>query len=231
MEFAIDAMDATANPLSPSSSPPKERAAEAAGTTPEPRDALSDREIVRIVLDGRSELFEQLVFRYEKAVYHHVRRMVGQTEEAEDLTQDTFVKAYSNLGRYRERWKFKTWLFRIATNAAISALRKRRSVLSLDAPHEGVPLEALPDPHGHSPRAHASASETMRRLRRALGDLPAQARAVFQLRYFEEMDVQEVARAVGRKPGAVAVMLHRTREKLSEILFGESDGAEKKVSR
>ena len=230
MEFAIDAMDATAKPPSPSPASPEGSPAEAEGTASEPRDALSDRELVRIVLEGRSELFEQLVFRYEKPVYRHVHRMVGQAEEAEDLTQDTFVKAYSNLGRYRERWEFKTWLFRIATNAAISALRRRRATVSLDAPNEGAPFEALPDPRGRSPRAHASASETMRRLRRAVDDLPAQARAMFRLRYFEEMGVQEIARVVGRKPGTVAVTLHRTREKLSDLLFGGPGGAKKRVS-
>lgn len=91
---------------------------------PEPIDPPPDSVVVRRVLADETAQFEQLVLRYEEIIYRRLFRMVGSIEEAEDLTQETFVRAYSNLAQYDDHFPFRPWLFRIATSAAIRAQRK-----------------------------------------------------------------------------------------------------------
>ena len=100
---------------------------------------LEDGEIVRRILSGEEDLFEVLVRRYQARVVSHVSRMVGVREDAIDLSQEIFLKVFQALDRFNPSYKFSTWLFRIAGNAAIDHLRKRRP--------RTVPLEA-PDPEG-----------------------------------------------------------------------------------
>src|SRR5262245_53880188 len=100
---------------------------------------LDDGEIVRRILAGEDALFETLVRRYQVRVVSHVTRMVGSREDALDLSQEIFLKVFQALDRFNPAYKFSTWLFRIAGNAAIDHLRKR--------PPRTVPLE-VPDPEG-----------------------------------------------------------------------------------
>lgn len=192
---------------------------------PETVEPMSDSAVVRLVLAGGTAHFEQLVLRYEKPIYRHVFRMLGNVEDAEDLTQETFAGAYSNLSRYDDRFPFRAWLYRIATNTAITALRKRRNHQSLDDPAAFREAGGPPDPRARSPRSLAAVSETLWRLEEAMKDISPLARAAFNLRYSEEMDVKEIADTLDRKPGAIAVLLHRTRRQLAGRLFGEKSNA------
>src|SRR5215475_23847 len=103
---------------------------------------LDDGELVRRILAGEDALFETLVRRYQVRVVSHVTRMVGSRDDALDLSQEIFLKVFQALDRFNPAYKFSTWLFRIAGNAAIDHLRKRRP--------RTVPLEA-PDPEGGAP--------------------------------------------------------------------------------
>ena len=117
----------------------------------------ADADLVRRILHGEESLFEALVRRYQARVVAHVARMVGSREDALDLTQEIFLKVFGALDRYNPEFKFSTWLFRIAGNAAIDHLRKRRP--------KTVPLE-IPDPEsrsGVSARTASSAALTSAR--------------------------------------------------------------------
>lgn len=184
-----------------------------------------DCEVVQAVLAGQKARFELLVTRYERKIFRHVYRMTRNVEDAEDLTQETFAKAYRALTSYREAFPFRSWLFQIATNATISALRKRRPHRSLDEAEDLDQGALLHDRRAKSPRAQAATAEMIRRLKDAVRTLSPLAQAVFNMRYGEEMKIEEIARTLESKPGAVTVVLHRARRRLAELLSADASNA------
>lgn len=184
----------------------------------------SDQEIARRTLAGQREAFETLVRRYERPIYIHLLRMLGRPEDAEDLTQETFLKALRGLAGYDPGQPFRAWLYRIATNTAISALRRRGPLLvSLDGDGEGGPPLDVADPRGISAVEIMGRQEMAAQLEAAVAALPAEGAALINLRYREGMSFDEIAGVLGRKPGAIAVALHRLRHRLRELVFGGKD--------
>jgi RNA polymerase sigma-70 factor (ECF subfamily) len=182
------------------------------------RNKADQRDAER-TLAGDKRAFAEIVARRERGLYRHVLRLVGSAEEAEDIVQETFLKAYRGLAGYNPQAgaSFSAWLFRIGTNEALSALRRRRPNASLeDAAAEEEPCPAA------SPARAAESRELAEKLWEAVEELSPESAAMFQLRYREEMSVEEIAEAVGKKPNAVAAALHRAREKLREKLFGSA---------
>jgi len=160
-------------------------------------DGLADDEIVRRILRGEEDLFELLVRRYQARVLGHVARMVGQREDALDLTQEIFIKVFQALDRYNAQYKFSTWLFRIAGNAAIDHLRKKRP--------RTVPLEAS-DPNSSrqvssieykspelDPYADLRNTERGEAISRAIQELPPEFRELITLRHFAGLSYEEIA--------------------------------------
>lgn len=195
----------------------REAAPEAAGP--------SDQEVVRRTLEGRREAFETLVRRYERPIYAHLLRMTGRPEDAEDLTQETFLNALRGLAGYRPERPFRAWLYRIATNAAISALRRRGpALISLDGDGNGEQPIEVADPGVITPVERLEREAMLEQLRQAVEALPAEGAALINLRYREGMSCEEIGAALGRKPGAIAVAIHRLRQRLRELVFGP-DGA------
>jgi len=181
----------------------------------------SDEDLVRGVFAGNPRSFEPLVLRYEKRIYSHLVRIVGHVEEAEDLTQETFVRAFTRLSTFNPERRFKAWLYRIATNLALSALRKRKPMtVSLDEAIENG--GAFPDA---SPGIDCQVDKRRRveLIEQGIEVLPATARAVFQMRYGDDLSMKEIAEAVGKKPGAVATILHRARLQLRDIVLADFD--------
>lgn len=179
------------------------------------RAVLADGEIVRRVLAGERELFEELVHRHEEAVYRRALKYFTRREDAEDVAQETFLNAYRGLGTFRGEQPFRPWILGIATNAAMSRLRRGRVMyLSLDAEMdpqaasvESVVVETI------------NGEELAGRLAAAVASLPEEQAAIFRLRYEEEMGVGELAALFGAKAGTMAVVLHRLREKLRGMVF------------
>ena len=187
--------------------------------------ALDDGEIVRRVLSGEEDLFEVLVRRYQARVVSHVSRMVGLREDAIDLSQEIFLKVFQALDRFNPAYKFSTWLFRIAGNAAIDHLRKRRP--------RTVPLET-PDPEGGAgpvpieqrstgldPYGRLRNVERGRAILRAIDDLPADFRELITLRHFAGLSYEEIASVKDMPLGTVKNKLFRARAVLKERLSGE----------
>jgi RNA polymerase sigma-70 factor, ECF subfamily len=186
---------------------------------------LEDGEIVRRVLAGDEDRFELLVRRYQARVVSHVTRMVGSRDDAVDLSQEIFLKVFQALDRFNPSYKFSTWLFRIAGNAAIDHLRKRRP--------RTVPLEA-PDPDGASapfpPEQRATGLDPYGELRntergeaitRAILELPPDFRELIALRHFVGLSYEEIAEAKDMPLGTVKNKLFRARAVLKERLAGE----------
>lgn len=171
---------------------------------PESPHAAADRATVERVIAGDTEAFAELVGRHQSAVYTHLLRMVRRPEDAMDLTQEAFVKAFKHLAHYNPRWAFKTWLMTIATNTTLNFIAKRKlETVSLE---EVAEPSAAPEPVG--------AGETTLALQVAMGRLPEKARAMFNLRYQEELPLAEIGAMLGESLSNVKVTLHRARKLL-----------------
>jgi RNA polymerase sigma-70 factor (ECF subfamily) len=185
---------------------------------------LEDADIVRGVLAGEEELFAILVRRYQARVVSHVARMVGNRDDALDLSQEIFLKVFQALGRFNPAYKFSTWLFRIAGNASIDHLRKRRP--------RTVPLQT-PDPDGTGPflpeqrSAELDPYGQLRNVERgaaisqAIQELPADFRELIALRHFAGLSYEEIAGVKNMPLGTVKNKLFRARAVLKGRLSGE----------
>ena len=173
---------------------------------PEAAHAAEDRASVEIVLAGDTEAFAGLLQRHQSAVYTHMLRMVRRPEDAMDLTQESFVKAFKYLAHYNPRWAFKTWLMTIATNTAINFIQKRRL--------QTVSFEEVGEPA--APKSQTQEMEPA--LLAAMARLPEKARAMFNLRYQEELPLAEIGAMLGESLANVKVTLHRARRFLKAEL-------------
>jgi RNA polymerase sigma-70 factor (ECF subfamily) len=194
--------------------------------------AHSDEELVHQAKAGEVAAFEELATRYEQKVYSLARRLLRQEQDAEDVTQQTFLSALEHLDGFREEASFATWLMRIATHAALKVLRKRKGldVVSLEAstePQEDT--ETIPHPEfiadwRESPEQLVQRRETRRLIEEALAQLDEKHRLVFLLRDVEGLSVRETAAALGLSEANVKVRLLRARLQLREQLtraFGD----------
>jgi RNA polymerase sigma-70 factor, ECF subfamily len=186
----------------------------------EPEDA----ELVRRILAGEEWRFETLVRRYQQRVVAHVARMIGNWDDALDLAQEIFLKVFQALPRYRPEFKFSTWLFRIAANAGIDALRKRRlRTVPLEVPigeDEDGPRREFPstelDPYGVLRN-----TERRRSIEQAIAQLPAEFRELISLRHFAGLSYEEIAETKRMPLGTVKNKLFRARAVLKSRLAGE----------
>jgi RNA polymerase sigma factor (sigma-70 family) len=178
-------------------------------------EAMSDAELVELILKGNQEVFSVLVERYKDAVQNLAYRMLGNATEAEDITQETFVRAYTQLATYKPIHKFSTWLLSIASHLAIDQLRRRRF---LALPLEDVPfLEWIVDV-GISPEQSALQREQQDEIQSYLERLPGKYRAVIILRYWYDFSYDEIATALKLTPPLVKARLHRARELLARYM-------------
>ena len=178
-------------------------------------DSLSDAALVELILGGEQELFSSLVERYKDAVQNLAYRMLGNVTEAEDITQETFVRAYTQLSTYKAMHKFSTWLLSIASHLSIDQLRRRRF---LALPLEDVPfLEWIVD-GGTSPEQSALQGEQQDEIQTYLQQLPGKYRAVIVLRYWYDFSYEEIAGALALTPALVKARLHRARELLARYM-------------
>jgi len=188
--------------------------------------ALRDPDI-RLMLRVRGDepgAFEELVENYQHrlvAVMHH---LVGNAEEAEDLAQEVFLRVYRARKKYRPRSKFSTWLFTIANNLALNALRtrQRKPVVPLPAQDSGPlgprPAEQLVKDAGSSPSTRIQNLELVAIIQQALGKLNERQRMAVVLNKFEEMNYSEIAEVMGLTTQAVKSLLSRARTNLRQVL-------------
>lgn len=194
-----------------------------------------ENEVVRAVLHGETDEFEKLVAAYEKPVYHIAFKMTGNEEDAFDLSQDTFLKAYRSLNTFRGESSFGTWICRMAANLCIDFLRKQKKhgkVLSLDDTNEdGRPVE-LPDLR-FEPQSAMEKRELSMQIREGLGKLPPEQKLILILRDMEGFSYQEIADILKMELGTVKSRIYRARAHLAKLLtetgnfFGFSSSKDK----
>lgn len=190
-----------------------------------------DKAVVEAVLDGAQHRYAELVDRYQTQIVNYVCRMLGNYEDAVDLSQDVFLKAYSALDSYRPQYPFPAWLFRIARNAAIDEIRKRRlTTVSLDAPKEfedGSAAREVESP-GLDPEDSYLGFEFADRVSAAIDELPDKYREPIVLRHAGDLSYEEIAEALELPIGTVKTRIFRARDALRQSLADvfEEDGTD-----
>jgi RNA polymerase sigma-70 factor (ECF subfamily) len=175
----------------------------------------TDKELLELFRNGTNPnyAFNLLVKKYQEPVYWHIRRMVINHEDANDLVQDVFVKAWKGLNNFREDSKFYTWLYRIATNESITFLnkKKRKHWLSLNSVEHKLE-ENLEDDN------FFRGEEIQRKLQKAILKLPGKQRAVFNMKYFDEMKYEDISSVMGTSVGALKASYHHAVKKIESYL-------------
>ena len=186
---------------------------------------LGDREVVALAKAGKETAYRELLSRYERPVFSLIYRMVRDRALAEDLAQETFIKVLNALDSYRPEFKFSSWIFKIANNAAIDQLRKRElNTLSLDgAPGartaeevEATALQAVD--RTESPLAELESRELGSEIEQAIGRLRPEYRTAILLRHVEGRAYEEIAEVMDLPLGTVKTYIHRARLELREYL-------------
>lgn len=177
--------------------------------------------IVRRVLDGDVNAFETLVREYEKNVYNIALRMVNNSEDASDMTQEAFIKAYNSLPNFRGDSKFSVWLYRLTTNICIDFLRSRgrRPTVSLTAADEDEePQELDVADDRFDPVQSLERAELRRAVQRGLASLPEDYRRILMLRELSGLSYAEIGQVLRLEEGTVKSRLFRARKKLCDFL-------------
>lgn len=177
----------------------------------------NDRDLVRATLDGDPDAFGTLIDKYEKPLFNAAYRITGSVEDAMDATQSAFVSAYENLSGYDPKYRFFSWVYRIAVNASLDIVKRRREA-ELPPQIEG----ASPDPEHR-----AVARETSHRVQEALMELTPEQRTVIVLRHFQGLSYDEMAEVTGVPAKTVKSRLYEGRQTLRTILEGEFEPEER----
>jgi RNA polymerase sigma-70 factor, ECF subfamily len=178
----------------------------------------SDPALVSSALRGNQDAFRSLTERYSLAVFHLAYRITANENDAEDVTQETFLRAFRNLKQYQSRSLFSTWLYRIAVNYALDLLRQRkRFVVPVPADPEENWLQEIACPKPTAERLVLS-SEIRENLREAMAHLTAQERAALVLRHFHELSIDEISRNLGLNANATKHSIFRAVRKLRRAL-------------
>ena len=184
---------------------------------------LTDSVAVAQARDGDSGAFRVLVERHSRNLFRLAYRMTGHQQDAEDVVQETFLRAYRQLAKFDDRASFGTWLYRIAANCSLDLIRarKRRSENreNHDSHEEGAPdpMQLLAD-GAPTPERLALSSEVERRVAGALDDLSEMERAAFVLRHYEGMCIDDISRTLGVQPNAAKHSVFRAVQKLRRAL-------------
>ncbi len=204
--------------------PLQDRKARQADETPRVGD-LDDKQLVARALDGDEAAYRELLERFRRPVFSLIYRMIGDREQAEDLAQESFVKAFNNLDSYNPSYRFSSWLFKIANNHAIDHLRRARlSTVSIHgSPHAAssereeetrIVLEAQDE----SPEQEIMALELGGEIEEAISRLRPEYRTAVILRHLESRPYEEIAEIMDVPIGTVKTFLHRARAELRHAL-------------
>ncbi len=176
---------------------------------------ISDQELVRRTLTGNLAAYEELVLRYQQTVFGVVYRFLQTKEEAEDITQESFIKCYQKLDKFDQGKPFAPWIYRIASNTALSRLRwlKRRPFLTV-----GEDILQLADNETADPATTLLVEEEKDEIAQCLSQLKPLDRLVIILRYYEELSYDEMAYILKTRRNTIEVRLYRARKKLRDLL-------------
>lgn len=171
------------------------------------------------VIKGNQEAYEEIVTLFQHRLYHVCYRMLSNQQEAEDIAQEAFVRAFINIHTFDQKRKFSTWLFRIATNLCIDRIRKKKPDYYLDAEvpgTEGLSMYSQVAADTELPEEEVEKMEVQERVQYEIGQLPDKYRSVIILRYLEELPLQEISEILELPLGTVKTRIHRGRAALKK---------------
>ncbi|GAB1857097.1 RNA polymerase sigma factor [Flavobacteriaceae bacterium MHTCC 0001] len=177
--------------------------------------ATNDQHYINQTLNGDTNAFAVLVNRYKDMVYTLTFRMLKHREEAEEVSQDTFVKMYKSLNRFKGDSKFSTWVYKIAYNTSLDRLKKNKKFLNNVAIDEFTEHQVKTL---HNALTALESKEKVHAIQRCINLLPANDSFLLTLYYYEEQPLEEIAKAMGLSPNNVKVKLFRSRKRLAKIL-------------
>jgi RNA polymerase sigma-70 factor (ECF subfamily) len=179
---------------------------------------IDDQGLIDASRAGQTEAYGILVRRYQDRLYPTVLRLTGCPEDAQDLLQEVFFKAFLKLGSFQGESSFYTWIYRIAVNLALSGRRRKRVTTSLRAAGDGGTPELAADPHEVDPSLPMVRAERDQVIQNALNSLAADHRAVVVMKEFDGLRYEEIGAMLGIPVGTVRSRLHRARGELRERL-------------
>ncbi|HEX8432106.1 MAG TPA: sigma-70 family RNA polymerase sigma factor [Longimicrobium sp.] len=187
--------------------------------------ALTDHELVASAQKGSEKAYRELLGRYQRPVFSLVYRMLRDREQAEDLAQETFVRVFNNIERYDPKYKFSSWIFKIATNLTIDHIRKKElATVSIDGSRYAVTPDEIAastitvEGRDPNPEQLLEAKELGSEIEEAIGELRPEYRTAIVLRHVEGREYQEIADIMGLPLGTVKTFIHRARNSLRERL-------------
>ncbi|MCZ8373577.1 RNA polymerase sigma factor [Phocaeicola acetigenes] len=182
-------------------------------------DKYTEKEIILKLQepDQQREAFEWIVNTYKEQLYYQIRRMVLSHEDADDLLQNTFIKAWNNLEYFRGEAKLSTWLYRIALNECLNFLNKQRAQkhLSIEESEANLLNQLESDPY-------FDGDQTQLLFEKAIQTLPEKQRIIFHLKYFQDMKYNEISEIMGTSIGALKASYHHAVKKIEEF-FKQND--------
>ncbi len=189
--------------------------------------ALNDFQLIDEAISGDEKAYARLMKKYRKPVFHTVLRMVRNTDDAEDLTIETFGKAFKNLSKFQKSYTFSAWLFRIATNNCIDFIRKRKlktlSVHAAQTLKDGRSIRVDIRDDGLSPHDKTIRNQKIKIIREFVKLLPTKYQKLVKLRYFQELSYKEIAREVDLPLGTIKAQLHRAKNLLYDLVKKSKD--------
>ena len=182
---------------------------------------MDDLKIIESCLLGNTQMFSRLIDNYKNMVYNLTYRMSNNPQEAEDISQEAFLRAFQSLAHFNPSYKFSTWLYQITLNIIRDKYKKRElNYISLDTPVETDDSEFYPQPADftNNPEQIIVQQEDSQTIQKAIYSLPLKYREVIVLRHLQDLSYIEIANILKLPPGTVKVRLYRAREQLRKII-------------
>lgn len=190
--------------------------------------ALEDFKLIDMAVGGDDKAYAKLLQRYKRPVYHMILKMVRNIDDAEDLTIESFAKAFRSLHRFKKDFTFSTWLFRIATNNTIDFIRKKKlNTLSIENTYtdddgQSVSID-VEDDGTLNPQEEAIKAQKEEIIQVFVGMLPSKYQKLVRLRYFHELSYEEIAVELDAPLGTVKAQLHRARELMYDLVKNKKE--------
>ncbi len=188
------------------------------------KDSISEFNLIRAAQNGDKKAFGLIMTKFERSIYHVILKMVHNRADAEDLTMQTFEKAYRFIHLYSEDFTFSSWILKIATNSCIDFIRQKKLMISstslnasaTDSPDDGNNSFVVQD-QNPNPEAEIIQSQRAKRVSEMIKKIPEKYRIFLELRYFEELSYEEISERTDIPVGTVKAKLHRAKELLYQL--------------
>lgn len=179
---------------------------------------VEDEEILEkfSVEKTRNEAFNLLINKYQEKIYWHVRRLVVDHDDADDLVQEVFIKVWKNLSKFRNDAKLYTWIYRIATNESITFLNKKKQ-------QNNTPLDEVSEELSESlvASSYFNGDKIQMKLQQALLTLPEKQRLIFNMKYYDDLKYEEISEILGTSVGALKASFHIAVKKIEVIMLND----------